>query len=43
MINNFDEARLDDQSALGEFDQQLRYLAQAGARIRVEEIGRAHV
>lgn len=36
MINNFDEARLDDQSALGEFDQQLRYLAQAGARIRVE-------
>ena len=36
MINNFDEARLDDQSALGEYDQQLRYLAQAGARIRVE-------
>jgi len=36
MIGNFDEARLDDQGVLAAYDEQLRTLAQAGARIRIE-------
>lgn len=36
MIDNFDEARLDDQGVLAAYDEQLRTLAQAGARIRIE-------
>lgn len=32
----FDEAKLDDPNCLGTADEQLRYLAQAGSRIRIE-------
>lgn len=36
MIFEFDEARLDDRAVLDEYDDQLRHLAGAGARIRIE-------
>lgn len=36
MIFDFDEARLDDPAVLNDYDEQLRHLAGAGARIRVE-------
>lgn len=36
MIFEFDETRLDDPAALATYDKQLRHLAMAGARIRIE-------
>jgi hypothetical protein len=36
----FDEARLDDESALGTMDMRLRHLAESGSRVR-REVGDA--
>lgn len=38
MFSEFDEARLDDPDVLAAHDEQLRYLAMAGARIRSEAL-----
>lgn len=35
-MHDFDESRLDDEAVLATYDEQLRHLAQAGARIRME-------
>ena len=39
MTSTFDDARLDDPDVLAQYDHQLRWLAGAGARIRIEADG----
>ena len=38
MFSEFDEARLDEPAVLADYDDQLRRLATAGARIRSEAL-----